>query len=263
MPSLTFNIKYGKNDGLLMSPSELLRFYFHGISTIDSDCRDIPESTLKQKLEWAQDEVEKYFSIKVTRKVVEEQRDFIRSDYNAWGYLRMTYPVREPIELNGFISTTKQVEFPFTWLSNHLTSEEYLWMRNISIVPAGDTSPQTNSVIFVGITPNIGFLGLSNIPNYWNMKYCTGFSKVPPGLLDVIGKYAAMQVFAILGDIVLGAGIAAQSLSVDGLSQSIETTQSAENSAYSARVRQYQQELKQTIPVLKDRYKGITFSVLG
>lgn len=263
MPSLTFNIKYGKHEGLVLSPSELLEFYFHGISTKNSDCEDITEETLKQKIRQAQDSIEKFLSVKLTKQVITESRDFIRSDYNAWGYTRLTFPIIDPISLNGFISTTKQIEFPLTWLSHHTNSEEYLAMRNLTIVPAGSTSPQTEGVVFSGITPNVGFLGLANIPNYWSIKYCTGFTLIPSDLLDAIGKIAAMQVFAILGDIVLGAGIAAQSLSVDGLSQSIETTQSAENAAYSARVRQYSGELKRELPILKDIYKGFAFGVLG
>ena len=39
------------------------------------------------------------------------------------------------------------------------------------------------------------------------------------------------------GDLVIGAGIANISRSIDGLSQSIGTTASAENSAYSARIK--------------------------
>ena len=94
------------------------------------------------------------------------------------------------------------------------------------------------------------------------MVYCTGAKKIPRDILDAIGKLASINVLNILGDIAIGAGVANQSIGIDGLSQSIGTTQSAENNALSARVRMYTEELKRNLPMLRSRYKGITFTSL-
>jgi len=243
-----------------MSPSEFLERYFHGISLSTKDGRCISTETIIRELHTAQNKVEEYLAIKLTRQVIEERTDFLRGEYfDGWGHLRANYPVFEPITLTGYISTTKQTEFPLEWISVNTTNQEDLVNKNLHIVPAGGSTPTTNAVIFSGITPNAGFLGVPSIPNYWNLKYVTGFTKVPDSLLSVVGKLASMAIFAVLGDIVLGAGIASQSLSFDSLSQSIATTQSAENSAYSARIRQYAGELKIEMHDLKGHYKGITF----
>ena len=75
---------------------------------------------------------------------------------------------------------------------------------------------------------------------------------------DVIGKLASIGIFNIAGDIVLGqAAIANYSLSIDGLSQSIGTTMSAENSAYSARIRMYKDEIKDSLNRLRNYYRGV------
>lgn len=259
MPTINFTTKFAKNGETVLTPAKLLELYFHGISICTKDGRRITDDTLNQKIKAAQEFVEKTLSIKLKKQLVTETRQFVRTEYESWGHLQMTYPVREVLEMNGFISTTLQTKYPLEWVSEFKSSDESLFQRIISIVPAGHSATM-NSVVYVGITPNAGFFGAASVPNYWNVVYCTGFNKVPQDILDVVGKVAAMQIFAITGDIVLGSGIASQSLSFDGLSQSINTTQSAENSAHSARIRQYQNELKKEIPRLINYYKGITFN---
>ena len=68
--------------------------------------------------------------------------------------------------------------------------------------------------------------------------------------------------FNIGGDLILGAGIASMSLGIDGLSQSVATTSSAENSGFSSRIIMYNKEIKSTLEKLKGIYKGINFTVL-
>lgn len=53
---------------------------------------------------------------------------------------------------------------------------------------------------------------------------------------DTIGKLAAIHALDIAGDLLIGAGIASRSLSMDSLSESIDTTQSAMYAGYSARI---------------------------
>ena len=84
-------------------------------------------------------------------------------------------------------------------------------------------------LIYYGEADNI-------FPNYWHAKYLTGFKKIPNDLLNVLGMLASINVLNIAGDIILGAGIASYSLSLDGLSQSISSTSSATNSGYGARI---------------------------
>jgi len=79
-------------------------------------------------------------------------------------------------------------------------------------------------------------------------------SAVPSDILQAIGYKAALLPLDIAGDLIVGAGIASTSTSVDGLSQSINTTASATNSGYGARVLQFERELKSLIPALKARF---------
>lgn len=261
MPQVEYNIVYGKNSDLVISPAELLELYFFGIKIDQQQGVDFSNETLRFYIDAAQQELENYLTIKLKRQIIEEKKDFYRKDFENWSYLRVTYPVVDVKSLKGFISDNQQIEYPEEWLSVRTTNDGKLYHRNVYLVPGSDAA-RTNSIVYSGISPHLGYFGVNQIPNYWKVRYCTGFEKVPSDLIDIVGKLAAINMFNVLGDIVLGSGIAAQSISIDNLSQNIQTTQSAENSAYSARIRMYLDELKRKLPQMKDYYYGIRFGTM-
>ena len=86
---------------------------------------------------------------------------------------------------------------------------------------------------------------------------------MPWDLIGVIGKLATFGPLNIAGDMILGsAGIASQSLSIDGLSQSISTTASATSAGYSARLINYGKEIQETVKRIEGIYRGLQFEVL-
>lgn len=76
-----------------------------------------------------------------------------------------------------------------------------------------------------------------------------------PDLKQCIGLKAATGALNIAGELILGAGIASKSNGLDGISQSVNSTASAENAGYGARVRQNERELKDLLPALRSKYK--------
>jgi len=259
MPSITLKCPYGQNE-MVMSPTEMLETYFYGID-ICKNGKVISNEMMKMYLQAATEEVEKALDIKIVPQIVAEDQDFWLNDWKAWGYIKMTYPIRKAHELKGFINDVQQIVYPQEWLSSRRTSDGELYFRNLYLVPTNGAAT-TNAVVFSGITPHLGFFGNKQIPNYWRAQYCTGFDKVPKDLLNFIGKMAAINLFHILGDIILGAGIASQSIGIDSLSQSIATTSSATNAGYGARVTGYLKDMKASWPNLKSYYKGFTMTSL-
>jgi len=85
-----------------------------------------------------------------------------------------------------------------------------------------------------------GVIGQRYAPSMLKVVYDHGLAgdtkDLPDDIVRCIGLIASMHPFNILGDIVIGAGIASKSISVDGISKSVNTTSSAENAAYSARI---------------------------
>lgn len=112
------------------------------------------------------------------------------------------------------------------------------------------------------------FLGAYGTVLLWQMKrypqgievdYETGFANsdaVPSDLRDVIGKWAACKMLNIAGDGILP-GFSSQSLSLDGLSESFSSTQSATNAYFGARINQYIKEIGDWLQKNKYKYGGI------
>lgn len=260
MPKIVYKLKSRKNDGLAMSPSELLNLYFFGVPIKSQDGKFLSQNEVAFYISAATDEVEGYLNIKLNKQVIAERLNYSRSDFREWGFLPASFPVVEVFALEGFINTTKQVEYPKEWLSIKEINVEGLADRSVNLVPAGNTGA-TNSVVFSGITPHAGLYTSMIIPNYWQLKYCTGFNKIPADILNMVGKLAAINLFHIQGDLILGAGIASQSIGIDGLSQSISTTSSATNAGYGARIIGYLNDLKIAKPLLKAKYDGFRLTV--
>jgi hypothetical protein len=76
-----------------------------------------------------------------------------------------------------------------------------------------------------------------------------------PTILQAIGYTAAMPILDTAGDLVLGAGISSQSISIDGISQSISSTAGVENAAYGARKMQYRKQLEDIDKQIRRRYR--------
>lgn len=251
MPTLQLSFPYKKNDGLVISSQELQELYFYGIPVREPGGSSISQETVKNYILSAQAELEHFLNLKLTRQKITEGKDWHRNDWYSWGYIRTTYPVVEPLELGGFIGTVRQITYPKEWLSSRKTSDGELYHRHIHLVPNANAPYSHSSVVYSGVTPHLGFMGNSTIPNYWEMSYVTGFCKVPRDLIGAIGMIAALNLFYVMGDILLSPGVSSQSISIDGLSQNIST-----QGAFKTRIDGYVNALKELMPKLGSYYKG-------
>ena len=260
MGQVTYNIKFKKNTDLIFSAKDLKDQYFFGIDLVDQSGNAISDSTLELYIASAQEEIEHFLDIKIKKQVYEDHFDYQYSDFWNWSYIPTTFPVIEPLELVGWLGSIRQVDFPQEWLSADKSSDEKFRKRALYLLPVSGSATYETST-YLGIIRGVGF-GNRAVPNYWHVKYITGYSEVPKDIMDVVGKWASIKVFHLLGDIILGAGIASRSLSLDGLSQSIQTTQSAENSGYSGRIKGYLKDLEGQIKRMQGFYQGVQMAVM-
>lgn len=84
---------------------------------------------------------------------------------------------------------------------------------------------------------------------------------VPESLIKAILYMAAMLPLDTAGDLIVGAGIAAFRLGIDNLTQEINTTSSATNSGYGARMLSYKAQLKNAVKQLKKKYTSTKLGV--
>ena len=246
MGQLVLTMKYRKNTGMIFNPTEIFSLYLYGITIQGGDGTSFSSESMRFYIQAAQREVENFFNLKLMRQFIDQEKlTFYRADYwQSFPILFTNYPVNKPISLTGRFNNLEQISYPTQWLTTHQNSYG-LYKRRVSIVPTGSAVATANAeVILSGLTTQLGSQHFRMIPDYWDFQYITGFD------LDHMPM-----------DLILGAGIAAQSIGVDGLSQSISSTSSATNAGYGARIIQYQKEIAETVKRIKLIYDEIKFVV--
>lgn len=263
MPAINFVIKNKKNKGLILNDREFLTLYFYGVEIINQQGTGISSTTMETYIRRAQEELEKYLGIKIVKQVVSEISDYYRDEFQGTGFVKTKFMVNSVFKLEGWIGGYKQLEYPKEWLVAN-TVNGLGGNRQILVVPNSNTNAVAiNAALFSGQTlPYMGLVNNKSIGNYWHSEYVTGFGcdNLPYDILEIIGKTASLNVFNMLGDIILGAGIASQSISIDALSQSIASTASATSAGFGARIITYQKEIAESLKRLKGIYKGVSLT---
>lgn len=250
------------DEALVVHPSfstqEMTQNLLFGIDLSDQSGNPFPKQLAVSYLNSAISWVESLLDICLTPQSVEgEAHDYERQDYTNWGYIQLwKRPVREIKALKLMYGTRPSFDVPLDWLKVDKNGGK------IQMFPSSGSA--TNFIISsTGV-----IFGMFNKYNYapqmWAVDYEAGMldSEIPALLKEVVYKKAAIGVLQVWGDLILGAGIANSSVSIDGLSQSIGTTQSAMYSGASARINDYRQDIEDAVPVLRQKYGTMRMTVL-
>ncbi len=251
----------GEGDPALdvISVDELKEIFLFGVDLTDDNGTDFPDTLFEFYIKAAVSWIERRVDIPLRPLVIADERhDFYRQDY--YKYIRLQtqeYPILDVDTVKLVLPTEQEViSFDKEWL------QIQKWSGQIEIIPGRGQL----SVIVLGQTgawlPLI-YGWTDYIPDVFRIAYTAGFERgqVPAELREMVGKAASFGPLNIAGDLVVGAGIAGRSMSLDGIATSVNTTQSATNSGYGARILEYRRELAETIPELRRYYKGIRMVV--
>ena len=256
----------------IVTVDKLKTNYLFGLAFQDANGNELPKSAFEQYIRNATSLLEHKLDIAITPiKGYEENRDYRLNEYAEWGFFELSnYPAIciNKIELiyirdNDGVAEIAQ-EIPKSWIRFQEHDGLIRLMPNARF-PANLQVSQSGSFF-----PEV--LRTSMAPHLWRINYDYGFAdgKIPVLVNEAISRIAAMQALIIGGALVIGAGIASSSVSLDGLSQSINTTASAENSNYSAQFKEHQDlvfgKTKDSpfaiLPLLLHYYKGSDFTFI-
>jgi hypothetical protein len=232
--------------------------YLFGFKLEDYNGNPFPEDLIASYINSAIDYTEVLFDICLTPvEVKDEQHDYERSDYMNWGYIQLwKKPVREITRFTLMYGTRPSFDIPLDWLKIDKSSGKVQMF------------PSAGNVSNLIISGTGAIYGLHNFwdysPQMWSVDYKAGMEEgeMPAFLKEFVYKKASIGVLQVYGDLILGAGIASQSLSIDGLSQSIGTTQSAMYGGCSARIDDYRKDMDSLIPVIRQKYQGMKMVVV-
>lgn len=242
----------------VISVEEVKTNYLFGLDLTDDEGNEFPDSMYEFFIKSAVSWLEHKFDIPITPTSYEEDHDFYRQEYRKHMRLQLDhYPVISIEEIKMHLPPDQDIiTFDSSWIKLFKEHGE------VHIIPGTGSA----SVLYLGqgtAWSPFGYRGNDMLPGVFQTKYTAGFpiGQVPAVIRDLVGKTASFGPLNIAGDLLGGAGIASQSISLDGLSQSFNTTSSATNAGYGARLLQYQKEIKIQMADIRRYYKGFQMQV--
>jgi hypothetical protein len=260
----------GEKDSALdiLSVEDLKTNYLFGLDLTDDNGTAYPDSLfaffIKNAVSW----LEHKLDIKLKRTdYTEERHDFYRDDYESYIFIDLLHtPVISVQEATLVLPGENTVmTFDQDWIHVQRMSGQ------IQMVPGVGSA---GSILLGAGGSWLPFIYGANrfIPDAFRVTYTAGFGRrtistavspadpdldtIPDILVELVGKIASFGPLNIAGDLLGGAGIASQSVGLDGLNTSFATTSSATNAGYGARILAYQREIKDQVPTLMRYYKG-------
>lgn len=241
----------------------LKQTYFFGIPLVDVNGNEISDVVADFYIKRGIKQIEKELDVVITPTTFIERYDFFLDSWRGWGFMQLNHrPVKQVKSLKIVYGEHEVFSIPLEWIrieskagQIHLFPQLGQFSGTLAIDKAYTLAPILMAVRYA--------------PHIFSIEYEAGMDVVDEDLADAIGMIAAIQFFNIFGDLVIGAGIASMSISIDGISQSIGTTASAENAAYSARILMYKRELyghgegrPGLLSTLKARWRGLRVGIL-
>jgi len=185
--------------------------------------------------------------------VINEDYDFIKSPVSfyprvpgEWISIQFPFPSLLKVDqLYGAVANTRVVHINYEWIE---ISE-----------PSGFTQlvPFNTELAFdyVGLIWVESLRSATPIPNFWHYNLVAGLRECPGDIIELIGRHAAIPILAAAGAAFRG-GYSSQSISRDGISESVSYTSSAIYGIYSASIEDYRNWIRENLPAIKSRYRG-------
>lgn len=264
----------GRKTEPLVTVAQMKATWLFGVKIRDKETgEDMSDDAYQNALDTAVSMLEHYLDISISPvKNHKEYKDYDRNQYYEWGYFQLdNFPIEcvNSIRLvyfrddNGEVDDTQATIIPPNWM--RVNSHDGI----IRLVPNGKF-PGNLQVGNGGFYPEL--FSVAKVPHAWEINYNFGFcdGQVPVLLNQAISMIASIIMLITAGHLILGAGIAGTSISLDGLSQSINTTQSAENSGFSSTIKDISDKLFgktkddpfAVMRILNNYYKGATMTIL-
>jgi len=232
------------------------KLYLFGVDLTDQDGVEMSDDTLSMFLVLALDWVQMELNVPILPRDEEYFDDYDFAAYRSFAFVQLPlYPIvkNSVVEVRLHFTDSIGIDFPESWF------RVYPIVGQIQLLP--DVSTLSSVLIAQAGQLLPRAIHSDRAPQLLRIKYKAGIADendcVPPTINQAIGLSAAVQLLQMLGDIGPGgAGISSQSLSIDGMSQSISTAISATNNLFGATILQYQKLLNKSVMVaLKRKYK--------
>ncbi len=171
---------------------------------------------------------------------------------NGWPSVKTPYNQLQRVDsLFGAVANNRIIDVDLEWVEISKVGGV------IQLVPFS----QGSTYVFTGFA----WLSIVNsgaeMPNFWHFNAIAGTRHCWPDIRELVGKKAAIRTLTAAG-LAFRPGIGSQSLSRDGVSQSVSYIASAKYGIYTAAITALEEWLEKSAPLIKAKYRGITWGVL-
>lgn len=255
--------------------ADTIKAYMFGVKVLDPETgQELADSFYDHVIETSIAKAEKMLDIVILPRIVRgEHHDFHQSDFNSFMFTStFQKPIIQAESLKLEINGRSMYNYPSNWwkvysLAGHIElyptalmqtgigfGYEQVFQGYPQLAGMPPSSGQTYAPQMVHVDYVAGLLPREN-SGYAQEWEC------PADLEQLVIKLAMKEVFQQWGRLIIGAGIAGKSLTVDGISESIQTTQSAMYGGAYADIRQIDEDIKGLTDGLKSYY-GINLGII-
>lgn len=225
----------------------------------------LPDNYYKQAIKSAVGWAEKRFDISILPRFVVEEKDFNLNEANSYMYQKLLHrPVLQVEHFDVNLNGGGFINFPTRWWKVESLAGTLQIMPGFGTQYAmsgvgygvlnGYNDLQVNNLLSYSLMPY--GQSSSTAPQAFHVNYVAGMLpqaregveqawELPTELLWVILKQAAKEVLQVFGRLILSPGIAAQSLTIDGITEQKTSTASAMYGGMQADIMQLDKDIAQ------------------
>lgn len=228
----------------------------------------LPDAFYLSKIESAVAQVEKMLDIVILPRVIQgEHHDYYRNDFHSFMFIQTHRRPLLQLE-NAQLEYGGSMVFkypPKWWRVNQLSGQIQMLP---SYMLAGEQGALNLATAYSGYPMIAGvpyLVGNDFAPQMFHIDYVAGMLpparagvtqtyEMHPDLWNLIIKIALREVFEQWGRLIIGAGISNMSIEIDGVSQSIDSTQTAMYGGASADILQLDKDIEALYNGLRSYY---------
>jgi hypothetical protein len=260
--------------GEVLTPDDIRYGWVWGIDFRATNGDTYTDEQLKFFIDSALSEMSRRLNITIKKKRIAcepDSRNMVKGvDYDEE---ESYYPYRrEQVQRSGYIETRKRPVLELTRLDLFSRNNRLLsLLENSTLDKTKGKIKFFNRPLRSGDSVRAVYNSIMpygqdqfNSQLFYAIDYVAGFENsdaVPDDLRAAIGKMCAIEALNIVGDGLL-AGFSSSSLSMDGVSESMSSTQSATSAFYGARIMEYGKELDKYISDNKQKFSNIRLGCL-
>jgi hypothetical protein len=273
---------YGANNPKMMELDEVENYTLEDYGLVPDNIRnnhfgidvtnpqtgqELSDAFYESKIEMAVAHVEKKLDIVILPRVERYYIDFHRNDFNSKMYIHaQKKPIIQVEKIEMQYAGQSVMRYPARWLKVYHLPGHVQMLPHLLLADGGQglNLHQMHS----GYPMVAGMSHISDhtyAPQLFYMEYVAGMvppsrrgvskdHEMHPDLWQMIIKIALKEVLQQWGRLIIGPGVASRSNIIDGVSQSIDTTQSAMHGGASAEIIQLDRDISELYHGLKSYY---------